>query len=72
MDPVFFPIFFFSFKSRPPYQVEKKWVCQRWVCQKREFAVRSSSQDVKFKDPKCKHETFVRIDMKHYTSLTIS
>ena len=25
-------------------------------------------QDVKFKDPKFKHEIFVRIDMKHYIS----
>ena len=38
------------------------------ACQKRELAARSSSrevQDVKFKDPKFKYETFVRIDMKH-------
>ena len=38
------------------------------VCQKREFAARSSSSEVsrvKFTVPKCKHEIFVRIDMKH-------
>ena len=33
-----------------------------------EFVARSSSmnfQDVKFKDPKFKHDIFMRIDMKH-------
>ena len=40
-------------------------MCQRLVCQKREFAARSSSYEVSFKDLKFKHEIFVKIDMKH-------
>ena len=56
-------------RARLPYQVEKKkWVIQRLMCQKREFATRSSFcevTNVTFKDPKCKHEIFMRIDMKH-------
>ena len=38
----------FFFKSRPPFQVEKKGGggCQRFVCQKREFAARSPSCEV--------------------------
>ena len=58
---IFFVLFF---KSRPPYQVDKK---KRRVCQKREFAARLSSCEfsMKFQDPNFKHEIFVRIDMKH-------
>ena len=44
-------------------------MCQRLVCQK-EFAVRLSSCEVK--DPKFKPEIFMRIDMKHSYSQTIS
>ena len=38
-------------------------MCQRLMCQKREFAARSSSCEVldeKFKDPKIKHEIFMK------------
>ena len=62
--------FVFSIADRPPYQVKKKrWVCQRLVCHKRESLLQDhlpvKYQDVNFKDPKFKHEIFVRIDMKH-------
>ena len=55
-------LFFLLFFKQEPTAGEKK--CQRLVCQKRQFAARSSSWS-KFKDPKFKHEIFVRIDMKH-------
>ena len=48
-----------------------RWVCQRLVCQRLVseegvcFKIVFLCQDVKFKDPKFKHEIFVRIDMKH-------
>ena len=58
---------FCFFKSRPPYQVEKKRVCQRLVCQKREFAARSSSCEVSRCEVSEVHALFVRIDMKHST-----
>ena len=55
------------FQARPPYQVEKKK--EMGVP---EVGVRRGSldclpvkfHDVKFKDPKIKHEIFMRIDMK--------
>ena len=50
----------FFFKSRPPYQVEKK----KEVGVPEE-GVSCKTSDVKFKDPKFKHEIFERIDMKH-------
>ena len=49
---------------------KRRWVCQRLVCQK--SAVRLSScevSNVKFTVPKCKHEIFVRIDVKHSSNL---
>ena len=60
---------FFFFKSRLPYQVEKKGGCVRGWCVRRGSLLQdrlpAKSQHVNFKDPKCKHEIFVRIDMKH-------
>ena len=41
----------------------RKWVSQRLVCSKRELL--QGRLPVKFTVLKCKHEIFVRIDMKH-------
>ena len=54
------------YKSRQPYQVEKKGGCARGWCVRREsLRLSVKFRDVKFKDPKFKHEIFVRIDMKY-------
>ena len=48
---------------------EKGGECVRGWCVRRGSLVQDrlpvKFQDVKFTVPKCKHETFVRIDMKH-------
>ena len=65
----------FFFKSRPPYQVEKKeggcaggWCVRRGSLLQDCLPVKFQEvkfQEMKFQDPKLKHEIFVRIDMKH-------
>ena len=45
----------------PKVGVPKVGVSEEGVC----FKIVFLCQDVKFKDPKFKHEIFVRIDMKH-------
>ena len=54
--------FFFFYKSRPPYQ-EEMGVPE--VGMSEEWSFLQDRLPVKFKDPKFKHEIFVRIDMKH-------
>ena len=54
-----------SFKCQPPYKVGKKG----GGCVRRGRLLQDrlpvKFQDVKFTVPKCKHDIFVRIDMKH-------